>query len=72
MLGDRAATVVEIRPFDIHGSAHVDVTLSWEDGGTATARLGAESVPDAIEPGDRVIARLVMSTVVALERPPAG
>ena len=68
MVGDRNGTVVEVRPFAIHGVPHVDVTIAWRDGGTATARLGAESVPDGIEPGDEVLARLVMSSVVALER----
>lgn len=72
MLGDRAGTVVEVRPFTIHGVPHVDVTIAWADGGTVTARLGAESVPDGIEPGEEVLARLVMSSVVALERPSAG
>lgn len=72
MLGDRNATVVAVRRFDIHGVAHADVTVAFEDGSTATARLGAESVPDGLEPDDRVVARLVMSTIVALERQPEG
>jgi len=68
MVGDRTGTVVEVRPFAIHGVPHVDVTIAWRDGGTATARLGAESVPDGLRPGDPVIVRTAMNVVVALER----
>lgn len=70
MLGDREATVVDVRPFDIHGVHHVDLTVAFDDGERALARLGAESVPDGIEAGDRVLVRLVMSSIVGVERAP--
>lgn len=69
MLGERNATIVELQPYDVHGSPHVRVVLAFEDRTFLQAQLGAESVPESLEPGDPVIVRLAMSVVVALERP---
>jgi hypothetical protein len=71
MLGGRAGVVVELRRYYVHGVAHIEVVVELDDGGRHAARLGAESVPVDLEPGDRVTARFVMSSIVALD-PAAG
>jgi hypothetical protein len=71
MLGDRAGVVADLHRYDVHGVAHVEVVVELDDGERHAARLGAESVPVGLEPGDRVTARFVMSSIVALE-PAAG
>jgi len=68
VLGDREAVILEIRRFDIHGSGFVDVTVLFSDRSTASARLGAESVPPGLEPGDHVRVSLAMNMIVAVER----
>jgi hypothetical protein len=68
VLGDRDGEILEIRRFDIHGSAFVDVTVGFTDGSTASARLGAESVPPGLELGDHVRVSLAMNMIVAVER----
>lgn len=70
MLDEREALVVEVRPWDVHGSRFVDVTLAYPDRRVETARLGDESVPVDLLAGDRVIVRLVMSTIVEVRRAP--
>jgi hypothetical protein len=70
MLEHREAQVLEVRPFDIHGSRFVDVTVAYPDGSVDRARLGAESVPGGLEVGERVLVRRVMTTIVELTRPP--
>jgi hypothetical protein len=69
VLGERTATVAAVEPYDVHGSAHVRVALALPDGTFLQAQLGAESVPEGIQPGDQVIVRLAMNIVVGLERP---
>jgi hypothetical protein len=73
MLGEREAVVLEARPFDVHGVPHVDVSLTFggqafSDETVTTARLGAESAPADLAPGDKVIVSLAMNTVVAIRR----
>jgi hypothetical protein len=68
VLGDQDAVVVEVRPFDVHGVAHVDVTLVYPDRSVETARLGAESVPEQLEAGEHVLVSKVMNVVVAVRR----
>lgn len=69
VLGERTAVVAEVQPYEVHGSRHVTVVLAFADGTFTQAQLGAESVPEALEPGDPVLVRYAMSVVVALERP---
>jgi hypothetical protein len=69
MLGEREAVVLQVRRFDIHGSGFVDVTVAFRDRTTATARLGAESVPDALQAGDEVLASMAMNMIVGLRSP---
>jgi hypothetical protein len=66
VLGDRDALVLEVRRFDIHGAGFVDVTVVFGDRSTASARLGAESVPLRIAPGDRVTVSLAMNMIVEI------
>jgi hypothetical protein len=68
MLGDRDAIVLEVRRFDIHGAGFADVTVGFEDRSTASARLGSESVPPEIAPGDRVIVSLAMNMIIEIRR----
>jgi len=66
---EREALVLEVRPWDVHGSGFVDVTVAYPDRRVDTARLGRESAPTDLRPGDRVIVRLVMTTIVEIVRP---
>ena len=61
--------VVDVRPFDVHVEGYVDVTVAYRDRSVATARLGAESVPDGLRAGERVVVRSAVNMIVALERP---
>jgi hypothetical protein len=69
MFGDKEATVLDSRTFDLHGMTYHDVTVRFSDGSVEQARLGAESVPDGIRPGERVIASRVANMIVSLSRP---
>jgi hypothetical protein len=69
MLGDQEAVVTEVTPFNLHGVTYYDVTLSFPDGSTRSARLGPEGVPEGIKAGDRVLAMLAANMVVSLRRP---
>jgi len=69
MLGEREAVVLQATPFQVHGVPHFDVTLGFSDRSVVSARLGAESVPEGLAQGDRVLASLAMNMVVAIRRP---
>ena len=71
MLGEQEAVVVEVRPWDVHGVAHVDVTLVYPDRSLETARLGSESVPDDLTAGEHVLVMKAMNVVVEVRRPAA-
>ena len=68
MLEEREAMVVEVRPWNVHGSPFLDVTLAYADRSVETARLGTESAPADLKAGERVIVRTVMRTIVELSR----
>ena len=69
MQGEREAVVVEVRPFDLHGVVYRDVTIAYEDRSVDQARLGPESVPDDLQPGEIVWATRVVNMIVSLRRP---
>lgn len=69
MLGSRDAVVLDVRPWDVHGVAYLDVTVGFPDGTTDTARLGAESVPDGLVRGEVVSVSSAVNMIVAIERP---
>ena len=71
VLGEQEAVVVEIRPWDVHGVGHVDVTLVYPDRTVETARLGRESVAEGLVAGDMVLVTKAMNVVVEVRRPGA-
>ncbi|MGZ5212504.1 MAG: hypothetical protein ACXWXM_01980, partial [Actinomycetota bacterium] len=60
MLGKQEAVVLEIRPWDVHGVGHVDVSLVYPDRTVEAARLGSESVPADLAAGDHVLVMKAM------------
>jgi hypothetical protein len=71
VLGEQEAVVLEVRPWDVHGVGHVDVTVVYPDRAVETARLGGESVPGDLAPGDHVVVVKAMNVVVEVRRPGA-
>lgn len=69
VLGEREAVVVEVKPWDVHGVGYVDVTVVYQDRMLETARLGPESVPDALREGEQVVVSKAMNMIVAIRRP---
>jgi hypothetical protein len=69
MLGEEEAVVLEVAPFDLHGVTYYDLAVGFRDRSVQQARLGAESVPDGLQPGDRVLATRVANMVVSIRRP---
>jgi hypothetical protein len=69
VLGEQRAMVLEVKAWDVHGVDYVDVTLGFPDRRVETARLGRESVPEDLEPGEEVLVSMAMSVVVAIRRP---
>ena len=59
---------MEIRPWDVHGVGHVDVTLVYPDRTVETARLGSESVAEGLVAGDRVLVSKAMNVVIEVRR----
>lgn len=68
MLGEQEAVVVEVRPWDVHGVAHVDLTLVYPDRSVETARLGKESAPEGLIAGEHVVVMKAMNVVVEVRR----
>jgi hypothetical protein len=68
VLGEQEALVMEVKPWDVHGVGYVDVTMVFKGGTVETARLGAESVPEGLEPGERVMVTKAANVVVAIGR----
>jgi hypothetical protein len=71
MLEEREAVVLEVRPWDVHGVGHVDVTVVYPDRSVETARLGRESVPQDLVAGEHVLVAKAMNVVVVVRRPDA-
>jgi len=68
VLGEQEAVLMEIRPWDVHGVGHVDVTLVYPDRTVETARLGSESVTVGLVAGDRVLVSKAMNVVIEVRR----
>jgi hypothetical protein len=69
--GTRAAIVNRIQPISIHGQISLDVF--WvdpddPDGEIRHARVGNESAPSNLEPGDRVTMHYLMGMVTQITR----
>ena len=63
------AVVLEVKPFDLHGVCHFDVTIAYPDRTVDNARLGPEGVPEDLQAGETVLATKVMNMVVSMRRP---
>jgi hypothetical protein len=68
MVGEQEATVLDVKPFALHGVTYYDVTLTFADETVDQARLGPEGVPEGLQPGERVMATRVANMVVSLRR----
>ncbi len=60
--------MIEVRPWDVHGVGYIDVTVAYRDRTVETARLGRESVPDGLEPGEEVLVSRAVNVIVAMRR----
>jgi hypothetical protein len=69
MLGEEEAIVVEVKSLDIHGVTYYDLAVGFPDRSVQQARLGAESVPDDLRKGDRILATRVANMVISVRRP---
>jgi hypothetical protein len=69
MLGEEEAVVLEVSPFDLHGVRYYDLAVGFPDRFVIQARLGAESVPEDLQKGDRILATRVANMVVSVRRP---
>jgi hypothetical protein len=69
MLGEEEAIVLDVTSLDIHGVMYYDLAVGFPDGSVQQTRLGAESVPDDLRKGDRVLATRVANMVISVRRP---
>ena len=70
--GTRSALVKKIQPVSIHGQISLDVYFVDPDdpqGQVSLARVGPESMPRHLEPGDRVELHYVLGVVTSITRP---
>jgi len=69
--GTKVALVKKIQPVSIHGQVSLDVYFVDPDdpeGQVSLARIGEESVPRSLEPGDRVELHYVLGVVTQITR----
>jgi hypothetical protein len=69
--GTKAAIIKKIQPVSIHGQLSLDVHFVDPDepnGQTSLARLGQESVPRGVEPGDWVTLHYVLGVVTHITK----
>jgi hypothetical protein len=69
--GSREAILRKLQPVSIHGQLSVDVYFSDPEdpeGQVHVARLGPESVPRDISPGDRIRLQYLVGVVTSLEK----
>jgi len=69
--GTRTAVVKKVQPVSIHGQISLDVYFTDPedpDGQVSLARIGPESTPRHLEPGDLVELEYVLGTVVAITK----
>jgi hypothetical protein len=69
MLAEEEAIVLEVAPFELHGVRYYDLAVGFPDRSVQQARLGAESVPEDLQKGDRILATRVANMVVSVRRP---
>jgi hypothetical protein len=68
VLGEQEAVVLEVKPWDVHGVGYVDVSVVFPDRAVQNARLGAESIPEGLEAGERVMVSRAVNMIVAIRR----
>lgn len=68
VLGEQEAVVLEVKPWDVHGVGYVDVTVVFPDRSVENARLGAESIPENLEAGERVMVSRAVNMIVSIRR----
>lgn len=68
VLGEQEALVLEVKPWDVHGVAYVDVTVTFPDRSVETVRLGGESIPEDLQPGERVFVSKAVNMIVSIRR----
>jgi hypothetical protein len=69
--GSRLATLQRIQPVSIHGQISLDLYYSDPEDSQAqvrVARIGEESVPRGLEPGDRVLLHYMLGVVTSVTR----
>jgi hypothetical protein len=69
--GTRQAIVQRIQPISIHGQISLDLYVTdpeEPDAQARVARVGEESVPRGLEPGDRVVLHYVLGVVTNVTR----
>jgi hypothetical protein len=69
--GSRPALVKKVQPVSIHGQLSLDVYFADPedpDGQVSLARLGTESVPRNLEPGDLVDLHYLLGVVTAITK----
>jgi hypothetical protein len=69
MLAEEEAIVLEVAPLAVHGVRYYDLAVGFPDRSVQQARLGAESVPDDLQKGDRILATRVANMVISVRRP---
>jgi hypothetical protein len=69
--GTRPGIVRRIQPVSIHGQVSLDVYFSDPDdpdGQASVARVGSESVPRDLEPGDRIELQYLLGVVTGVTK----
>jgi len=69
--GSKPAVVKKIQPVSIHGQVSLDIYFLDPDdsqGQTSRARVGQESVPRSLEPGDHVELHYVLGVVTHITK----
>ena len=69
MLGEEEAVVLEVTSLNIHGVTYFDLAVGFPDRSVQQARLGAESVPDNLQKGERILATRAANMVISVRRP---
>lgn len=69
--GSRPGILRRIQPVSIHGQVSLDLYFSDPDDLNAqvtVARIGEESVPRGLEPGDRIVLHYMLGVVINVTR----
>jgi len=69
--GTREVILQKVRPLSVHGQISWDLyfaDVDDRDGPTSVARVGPETVPHRIEPGDRLRLEYVLGAGVGVTR----